>query len=178
MQYNLSGSVKKVIISSNTLDALVLGNLDVARQSTMPGFPYTGTWYDYFSGDSLQVDDTSMVISLAPGQYHLFLSERRVTPFPVKPIWKIVAGGDDALGSVFPNPTTGALTLMLNNPTTGDLQVDVLDATGKRVGSTTVTTTGERMVNLQAVGTALRTGVYYFRFSTDETTETHKVVIY
>lgn len=178
MQYQLSGAVKRLRLSDGSLDAVVLGNFDVTRRSTGTVFPYTGIWYDYFSGDSLQVDDTLMTLSLAPGQYHLFLSQLRVTPYPVKPVWKIVRGKEEGLGSLFPNPTSGGLTLLLNHPATGSLQVDVFDTSGKLVGSTTFNSTGEQMVNLNEVGTALRTGVYHFRFMTDETTETHKVVIF
>ena len=45
----------------------------------VPGFPYTGTWYDYLAGEAISVSDLTDAWSLAPGEFRILLD----TPLPV-----------------------------------------------------------------------------------------------
>lgn len=75
-QLDVSGAVKKIKLNFNGKSAVVLGNFDVVSTTFTPGFPHTGTWYDYMSGDSLVVNDVSNALSFKPGEYRLYLSEK------------------------------------------------------------------------------------------------------
>jgi hypothetical protein len=55
---------------------VVLGNFGITADNLDPAFTQTGTWYDYFSGDSISVSDPNAALSLAPGEWHIFTTTR------------------------------------------------------------------------------------------------------
>lgn len=67
-------SVKSIELRHEDMDALVIANYRVTSSNVIPGFPYPGTWYEYFSGDSIIVDDLNRRIELAPGAYKVYTS--------------------------------------------------------------------------------------------------------
>jgi pullulanase/glycogen debranching enzyme len=71
-QYSLTGPVKFVELIDNTASVEIVGNFDVVSQSAVVLFPSTGTWYDNFSGTSIQVNSTHYPITLNPGEYHVY----------------------------------------------------------------------------------------------------------
>ena len=46
----------------------------------VPGFPYTGTWYDHFTGLPTSVNSLSNAMTLQPGEWHLYLDTPLPTP--------------------------------------------------------------------------------------------------
>jgi hypothetical protein len=63
---------KRIRLSFNDQKAVIIGNFNVVNQSIDPDFFHTGTWYDYFSGDSIIVSDLNESINLDPGQFHIY----------------------------------------------------------------------------------------------------------
>jgi len=45
-----------------------------------PGFSHTGTWYDYFTGNSIDVTDLNASIYLNAGEYHLYTDQPLAVP--------------------------------------------------------------------------------------------------
>jgi len=70
--HSLSGAVKTINLNSATANVVVVGNFDVVNQTATVTFPSTGTWYDNLSGGTFNVTSTSMSLTLAPGEYHLY----------------------------------------------------------------------------------------------------------
>lgn len=80
-QTDLTGAVKKITLRSGGKTAIVLGNFDVISKNVSAGFPHTGTWYDYISGDSLVLTDVNINYNLIfkAGEYRIYLSEKYST---------------------------------------------------------------------------------------------------
>jgi hypothetical protein len=72
--YSLTGAVKTITLQSSSNNVEVVGNFDVVSQPASIGFPSTGTWYDNFTGTSINVTSTPYAMTLAPGEYHLYSS--------------------------------------------------------------------------------------------------------
>ncbi len=72
--YNLGGAIKSIQLldPAGTNNVEVIGNFDVVPQTMAIGFPSTGTWYDNFSGTTLNVTSLSFSVTLQPGEYHLY----------------------------------------------------------------------------------------------------------
>lgn len=70
--YSLGGYIKTINLTSSTANVVVVGNFDVANQSGNVTFPSTGTWYDALTGNTYSVTSTSMAVTLAPGEYHIY----------------------------------------------------------------------------------------------------------
>jgi len=70
--YNLTGAVKFIQLLSATNNVEVVGNFDVVPQNASISFPSTGSWYDNFTGNTINVASLPYAMTLAPGEYHLF----------------------------------------------------------------------------------------------------------
>lgn len=72
--FTLTGAVKNIKLSGSGVDVQVIGNYDVAAQTATINFSKTGTWYDYVTGNTLNVTNTSTNVTLNPGEYHIYSS--------------------------------------------------------------------------------------------------------
>ena len=75
-----SGKGKRIQLYGPDQNAVLIGNFDVAPINMVPGFPYTGTWYDHFTGLPTSVNSLSNVMTLQPGEWHLYLDTPLPTP--------------------------------------------------------------------------------------------------
>jgi hypothetical protein len=64
------------------MDAVVVGNFGLDARTMSANFPKTGTWYDFYTGDSVQIEPSEQEagIPLAPGEFHIYTSEPVPTP--------------------------------------------------------------------------------------------------
>ena len=74
-----SGKGKRIQLYSPEQNMVLIGNFDVVPINMVPGFPYAGTWYDYFSGGPIEVNDLGNAFYLEPGEWRLYLD----TPLPM-----------------------------------------------------------------------------------------------
>ena len=88
------------------MDVVILGAFDMDGENITAGFPHGGTWYEYFSGESLEVTDVNMNISLAAGEYRLY-TDVNIGQADVSSIY----GVDKDLQALelYPNPTSNQL---------------------------------------------------------------------
>ena len=70
--YSLTGAVKTIQLLDPTADVEVVGNFDVVSNTATVTFPATGTWIDNLTGTTYNVTSTSMTMTLAPGEYHVY----------------------------------------------------------------------------------------------------------
>ncbi len=80
--HDLGGNGKRMWITHSSMDVVMATNMGVTGFDITPGFTQNGSWYDYFSGESLEVSDASgHSIYFAPGDYRVFTSEPLPKPF-------------------------------------------------------------------------------------------------
>jgi hypothetical protein len=100
---DLYGHVKQMGFIHSSMSAVVVGNFDVASQSQTINFPHTGTWYEYFSGQSLSVSANQTSMTLGAGEYRLYTDQ-------VIPRSLVSFGQEDLVRQAdvdaYPNPTT------------------------------------------------------------------------
>jgi hypothetical protein len=103
---NVSASLKRILLRNADMNAVIVGNFGVLSGEISGQFPHTGSWYDYFTGDTLEVTSADDLITLAAGEYHLYTDVRLETP-------DIGTGLDDGRVEnfpsdlvIFPNPAT------------------------------------------------------------------------
>ena len=70
-----------------TMNALIIANLDMVQRTVKPPFPSTGTYYDYFTGTPLQINSNGNVLSLKPGEFHVFTTVQ--LPKPPVESWSV-----------------------------------------------------------------------------------------
>jgi hypothetical protein len=107
-QLDVSGAVKKITLTSGDKSAVILGNFDVISTNVSPGFPHTGKWYDYISGDSLAVTDVNYNLIFKPGEYRVYLSEKFTESYGIFETQK-----DPFSVVVSPNPVSDVCTIKI-----------------------------------------------------------------
>jgi len=64
---------RRIALTHSDLDMIVVGNFDATTTVTAnPSFQKTGTWYELLTGNTLTVTNTSMTLSLAPGEVRIY----------------------------------------------------------------------------------------------------------
>ena len=79
------GFTKSMYIDGDDMDVLVVGNFDVRERTAAASFPAPGTFYDYWTGDSITVTGAAgsrpfRTIPLQPGEYRLYTSQQLDEP--------------------------------------------------------------------------------------------------
>lgn len=124
---NLSGGFKKIALNHEDMDVRIVGNFDVGNLSGSPDFSETGTWYEFFSGESLEVTDVNMVMELAPGEYRIYSNKAIETPsLPT------TTGNGNLYGTkIYPNPAVDYLVIETSEKTE---RITLRDLSGRIVG--------------------------------------------
>ncbi|MDO9255798.1 MAG: alpha-amylase family glycosyl hydrolase [Bacteroidales bacterium] len=107
-QLNVSEAVKKIYLTSGDKSAVILGNFGVVSTNVSPGFPHTGKWYDYISGDSLVVTDVNYNLIFKPGEYRVYLTEKFTESYGIFETQK-----DPFSVVVSPNPVSDVCTIKI-----------------------------------------------------------------
>jgi len=82
-KYSTSGAVRWMNLWSNTLQVTVYGNFDVVTQSGTISFPSNGTWYNLFTGATINVSNYSSNVTLSPGEYYVYVNLSEALTVPV-----------------------------------------------------------------------------------------------
>ncbi len=108
---NVGGSLKRIILRDDEMNTVILGNFGVTAGNISGQFPHTGRWYDYFSGDSLEIGDVNDLISLEAGEYHLFTDARLRVPDLGTALADHPGKEDSGYLLVYPNPASDYITV-------------------------------------------------------------------
>jgi len=163
---SVAGVTKQVTLLHPEMNVVILGNFGMDAGQIQASFPAAGTYYNYFTGDSLDVVGATRQIPLEAGEYRLYTSVKLESPQIGTGIWDgKTPGREDAFIRVFPNPAHDFLNIEFvtsgYNPTES-VSIDVFDTFGREIKSLlTTSSTGEFSVDIND----LTYGVYYFRIT-------------
>ncbi len=176
--YNLSvaGITKRINLNDPEMNVTILGNFDVHDQNIYPNFQHTGTWYEYFTGDSIDVTEVNAAVALVPGEYRLYTDQKLSTP--------VIAVGTEDLDAfiqnnilAYPNPSGNIFNIysVLQGPS--ELRIEIMNAAGEIVYSDEYATqpTGEFSFTWNA--TNVLPGIYFCRIISENSISTAKLVL-
>lgn len=72
---------KRLWFSGTNLNVTTTANFSVNGFDMTPGFQHTGTWYNYFTGDTYQVNDVNQTIYYNPGDFYVFTDVQKEKPY-------------------------------------------------------------------------------------------------
>ena len=128
--YSLNGAVKSLKLNDPSMNAVVIVNIDVNPQDKTIDFQHNGWWYEYFSGDSIQINGTS-IISLDPGDYMVFTDLKLDKPEILNTLGfneYEIANWDV---NIFPNPSRDFLNITINGSKSKDIKYTIMNSLGK-----------------------------------------------
>ena len=131
------GLSKRIKITDASMNVIVLGNFDVQPGSVSGDFHDTGWWYDYFRGDSLEVNDTAVSLTLDPGEFRIYTSVKLDSPEPSVSVNDLFYDRNyDSWFDVYPNPVTDRMNINLADEyATMELDITILNIKGRKVYS-------------------------------------------
>jgi glycosidase len=77
---DVSDTLKTIHLRHEEMDVTIIGNFDVFPRTIDPSFTRTGTWYEYYTGESLEVTDIHMPIDLDISEYRIYTTQPLETP--------------------------------------------------------------------------------------------------
>ncbi|MDP3312463.1 alpha-amylase family glycosyl hydrolase, partial [Lutibacter sp.] len=77
---NVGSLTKSIILRDARADVVLLGNFDVVTKQITTQFSKTGVWFEYFTGEQLELTNTSQTITLNPGEYKMYSTVRFLDP--------------------------------------------------------------------------------------------------
>jgi glycosidase len=140
-----SGLTRKLQILDASMRIVILGNFDVTPANVNPGFPIGGKWYDYFTGNELNVTDPGASLLFQPGEFHIFTTQPLPSPAAGIVPWNTsfsnptVTATEEALESqivLYPNPAEHTVKISLENGYRGPVQLALYDRTGRSIHQT------------------------------------------
>ncbi len=183
---NVGGASKRINLYDSTMDVVIVGNFGVQSGSMDPNFSRTGTWYDFFSGDSITVTNPNGYIALAPGEFHIYSTVK--LPTPPGNILADVGNKDVAavkeykLEQNYPNPFNPSTQIRYQILKPGMVSVKIYDILGREVktlvneekqsGSFTVKWNGDNNF-----GQKVSSGIYFYRIVSGSFVDTKKMIL-
>ncbi|MEJ2635932.1 MAG: alpha-amylase family glycosyl hydrolase [Calditrichia bacterium] len=177
---------RRINISHPSMNATIIGNFNVVPMNVNPNFQSTGKWYDYFSGDSIDVSDTQAVIALNPGEFRIYTDKKLETPEQ-----GIVSGIDDnsktmplsyQLSQNYPNPFNPETKVEFEIPRLQHVQLVVYNILGQQVKVIADKVYQPGHYNLKWDGTNERgqkmaSGIYILHFRAGEFVRNRRMVL-
>lgn len=128
---DVAGSGKRIHLNHESMDVTIVGNFDVSSFTMVPGFQHTGTWYDYFTGESFEVTDLNEPFFYEAGEYHIYTDQFLETP---EIDTSIEEKESSAHATVWPNPADQQLHIALDHSWGSDIRIELMDLQGRAVG--------------------------------------------
>lgn len=135
-----AGALKRIALNGSDMKATILGNFDVNPGNINPNFQQAGWWYEFFSGDSINVANTTATIPLQAGEYRLYTTQRLETP-DISPIVGIQPAAAPTaaprlLNRAYPNPVQyEGCTVEIELPRPERVRLDIINANGQIVAT-------------------------------------------
>ncbi|GAB3655301.1 hypothetical protein GCM10028791_26450 [Echinicola sediminis] len=132
----LQDKVKSMVLEGEDLDLVIAGNFGLTQaKQALVDFPREGRWFDYITGEDLEITGSSVPMDFEVNGFRIFTSEKLerptgdiyevdlITAFP-----KEIGGISDI--RLYPVPASHELNVRLPE-NTGDFQYRILDMSGK-----------------------------------------------
>ncbi len=177
---------RRIVLEHPDMDAVIIGNFDVEPLEVDPAFPQSGTWYNFFEGTQVEVDEgeRNQPITLEAGEFRIYTTEEQETPPQ-----NILTSADDeeevgqdvpertSLAQNYPNPFNSQTTIRFELPASSEVTLEVFDVLGRRV---TTLVDGQMDAGVHETrfdASGLSSGVYIYRLRTAETEMTRQMML-
>ncbi len=169
-------ATKKIRLTSDDMSVVVLGNFNVIEDEIDPNFYFPGTWYDFWTGDSIIVTNVNEPILLKEGEYRLYTSKKLVTPEFVGVNAKVYSNEFLKL-NIYPNPATSQLNIFVDHQTGGKADIEIFDIHGKIVKILGVFQIDNGSNRIQSNISEIDAGIYFVKIEIEGKMLIEKLII-
>jgi hypothetical protein len=175
---DLSKEIKRVWLKHSSMDITVLGNFGVTDQDVIPGFTKTGMWYEFYTGDSLEVTEPNDPLPFKPGEYRLYSTVRLEKP-PFTGIEPDSLPSLQQTVQIYPNPSGSVFNIVidLKKPSKVNLTVSNLYGQTIKVICDAGLPAGKNTFIWNAGAGHLVSGIYFYHLRSGNVSETGKLIL-
>ncbi|MCX7798704.1 MAG: alpha-amylase family glycosyl hydrolase [Melioribacter sp.] len=179
---NVYPSVKRIDLYSNTMNVSILGNFDVISRANEFSLPINGYWYEYFTGDSIKVENGKIYIELLPGEFRIYSSKKIPSPPNGKDLItdlkeNFYDNKDFYLYQNYPNPFNGVTTITYQLPEVCNVVIKVYDVLGREVQTLVNEIKKAGKYELRFDASNLSSGVYFYRLTAKNFSESKCMIL-
>ncbi|MCB0527175.1 MAG: T9SS type A sorting domain-containing protein [Saprospiraceae bacterium] len=161
------GTGRTVRLNSPSMNVHVMANVALVTGSVTPNFQHTGTWYEYYTGTTLDVTNVNAPLDLGPGEYRLYTDQfvalpPNVNPTPVREIAGILSGLE-----LYPNPAGNYFALDFSLDESARVVVETCDPTGRLIYRNETGELPSGPQHIEIPSGSWQQGVYFIRVSDD-----------
>ncbi|MBX7107202.1 MAG: T9SS type A sorting domain-containing protein [Chitinophagales bacterium] len=173
------GNLKKNIrLNSPTMNVCVVGNFDISAGNQPPNFQHTGWWYEYFTGDSINVTDLSATLYLNTGEYRLYTDSKLAVP----DLGNVGIDGLPELRSLqlfqnTPNPFDQNTAIEFYVPKAGKTVLEIYDLYGRLVKTVADKSLAAGYYTVNIPGPDFSNGIYLCKLTQNGMTKTIKMQV-
>ena len=177
----LSDTLKSIQLSDSSMNVNIIGNFGVLQSKMNPNFQQTGKWYDYFSGDSMDVSNTNDLVSLSPGEHHIYTTVK--LPIPDLSVPTGINGDNPAvitnyeLEQNYPNPFNPLTTIKYQIPNAGVVTIKIYDLLGREIKTLVNQYEQAGVHKIYFNATGLVSGVYFYQLKANNFVSTRKMIL-
>jgi hypothetical protein len=176
-ELNARNALKSIHLNNEEMNVTIVGNFDLKSGKINPEFQHTGTWYDYFSGTSREVENLEDSLLLKAGEYRVYTDVKLEKP-------ELPPGGELPLvtqhpenskeGSImiYPNPAKNMLHVV--STSNGDLLLEIYSLSGQLLVRKHYYSESDVPHNVHV---SLDPGIYICNIHTPASTEQSKLII-
>ena len=137
-QADLTGIVKRMFLKNASNQLMSVSNFALTEQSIQNIFPTLGKWYDYFTGEALEVTDLAKSYTLQAGEFHIYTTNQLAKPESNLVSWKALGKNVLAIESemeeginIYPNPSQDVILIEIPAFSKELTNLKINDLTGK-----------------------------------------------
>jgi glycosidase len=175
---SVSSLKKSVRLNDPAMNVCILGNFDITAGDQTPSFQHTGWWYDYFTGDSLNVTDVNAQLHLEPGEYRFYTDVK----LPAPELGNVGIDDPSSLHTLHlyqnvPNPFGTITTVDFYVPKAGTVLLEVYDLFGRLITVIANKNMGVGYYTVDVPGEDFAAGTYICKLTQDGLSKTIKMQV-
>ena len=169
---NVASKMKKIQLLHDSMDVIVVGNFGVTSGIIEPNFTEKTTWYEFFSGDSIEVNNYYMDITLEPGEYKLYSTKQLELEenSPVTGFGLNQTNGEEKV-KVYPNPSGSVFYFEFETPAQKPVELEIYNTIGQKLLTIEKgrTTKGINKIRWNSeINSNVKSGIYFYRLIVGE----------
>jgi len=174
-ELDVAGRTKRILLNGTDMNVFIIGNFSVDSENANTKFQHGGMWYDYFSGDSVDVTDPNGLVSLAPGEWHLYTDVKLASPGVTVSNETPVNLSENSI-LIYPNPASREVHITSENEGGQGISASIYDLQGKLVKVLDEKSSSHLTWNLDdRSGQRVLPGLYLIRVDSERGSLTKKV---
>ena len=177
---NLSSNLKQITVVDASVRIVVVGNFGLTSFPANTAFPNTGTWYNYFTGTTINVTGANYSLAFQPGDFYVFTNKNvnNVITGIFSPNYNIT----NLKLTISPNPLTQTSIIKYELPNSGNVSISLLDINGRKISNlfNGYKLKGEQILNINKNTfntSTVANGVYLVQVDLNGKKQTEKIVI-